>query len=204
MRETGREDAKRHGVASLEWVQVAQFVVDVGELPDEHAPVEVVQVALVGKLGRDVQGAGLDQLRGKERLRVLGLMPLVGDLAGDVRGAQPSGVGEHAVEQAPVDGDELGKVAARIPTAFSQQHRSGEHAAGVVGGMIVKAPVGEPAADDPGGLPVRGVDQSGYVVVAPLVSRRGAHRRIARRHRFQCAVFECKCDCARTFCWSHS
>ncbi len=107
-------------------------------------------------------------------------MPLVGDLSRVTFVLRSySGVRKHAVEQSPVDGGQLGNVAARIPTAFSQQHRSGEHAAGVVGGMIVKAPSAESL---PLTIPevsmARVVDQSGYVVVAPLIlpRRASSHR----------------------------
>ena len=55
-----------------------------------------------------------------------------------------------------------------------------------------------------GGLFVRHVDEMGHGLQAAFVGSRGAHRCLARRHRFQCAVLECKCDCARTLCGCHA
>ena len=47
-------------------------------------------------------------------------------------------------------------------------------------------------------------DNMSYVLVTMLVIVCRPYGCIVWRHCFQCAVLECKCDCARTFCRSHT
>lgn len=111
-----------------------------------------------------------------------------------------------------MNGGQLIQVARRIPSTFRQQHGTCEHRIRPIRGMIIQTAGSQTilsgrvggGAQTHGGLFVRHVDEMGHGLQAAFVGSRGAHRCLARRHRFQCAVLECKCDCARTLCGCHA
>ena len=111
-----------------------------------------------------------------------------------------------------MNGGQLIQVARRIPSTFRQQHGTCEHRIRPIRGMIIQTAGSQTilsgrvggGAQTHGSLFVRHVDEMGHGLQAAFVGSRGAHRCLARRHRFQCAVLECKCDCARTLCGCHA